>query len=780
FVGGVPLRGVRVELWFYDVVADFEIVWGWSVTDERGHYQICGVEWDDPSVDTLYYLKVYLVEDRGSGKEPGIKILDASTAEEVDGGVSASTMAVKFGEGGEMGVTDPSEYMRIQSRDDLQQDLWFVDVEDRSESFDVREDHVFEGAIVYYHTHQAMRFFRDVLGVEVERRTPVWIYDRIVECGACTTSGGIFLDDEASVWNDGHAPRNREYHEYAHWVMIQIYGAFPPRWEELPGRDFNRNGKVDADANHAGYWENELSSSDAWTEGFATFMALAIADYYRNVSPEGFWQSLLPRYVYPVGHPFPYMVNVETNRKPTWSKHGEEFAVASILWDLYDPVDELEDDLVSMDIQEIWDLASQKHVLPTYYLAESGYVTEFLGDPYTYPTPEDLPSEEFPVEERHIYYVRDLYDALIEIVGPAGKLAIDELFRAHGESVNTFLVYDDYSQPPLSMRNLVTVGDVGSTVELRSSPVSGFDWWSNSITVEVDNQGWGSGVLVEKAVDATGYGYVWVWVDAPEGTEMSILVEDASGEWISSIRSRGDGWRDPYVALLASAQGFAGEYGFVPNPYRNTPSHSAGPSLGTIEKVGLLFHSPGSYEVSVGPVVLILGYPWRPGMQTIFGVGDPGLAPYRPYRRQMPALEGATVQLTVENVPATLEVQVKYGPPYEDLSFKYEYTLTERSSIIGLLLEPGESESRATLTVHKEGHRSSEPIRINSTYYWTRFGRGRHILEEEVELEPHPVQLFPFLLLVGVVIVVSGAFLVLRRRRRSPSLFLLEIPQVDY
>ena len=101
------------------------------------------------------------------------------------------------------------------------------------------------------------------------------------------------------------------------------------------------------DTNHAGFINS--NTADSYTEGFAEFMALVIADYTPNSNdpaPSDIYASF---------------GSLENNYKP-WEKRGrmEELAVAGVLWDLYDKNNEGNDTL-SIPIQQLWPVLSQKH-----------------------------------------------------------------------------------------------------------------------------------------------------------------------------------------------------------------------------------------------------------------------------------------------------------------------------------------------------------------------------------------------------------------------------------
>jgi len=246
-----------------------------------------------------------------------------------------------------------------------------------------------DASVVYYYTKQIADLFTDKLGY-VFNYKPEKIY-LFGNNGTFHNSNPdrIEIDKADSSAEDGDAPENREWHEFSHHTMYDVYGIVPP---QCYGLIYNHHG-----------WMNP-STSDAFCEGFAEFMPLVTAER-NNIS-----QSWL--YVTDNG-----FTNMENNYKASqgwpspFSGSFEEIAVAGLLWDLYDSNatytshSGYDDDNVTIGINDIWNLLSTSHNLTVRY----------TGDP----------------ENRHIYYVQDLYDVLT-----ASKLAdqsgIDAIFAAHG------------------------------------------------------------------------------------------------------------------------------------------------------------------------------------------------------------------------------------------------------------------------------------------------------------------------------------------------------------
>lgn len=117
------------------------------------------------------------------------------------------------------------------------------------------------------------------------------------------------------------------YHEFGHFLMYSVYGETP--YDEKSTQ-------------HAGYVNP--TTTDSFSEGFANFYALLVKDYVKEEEPFIFG---------PFG-------SMEVNHQ-AWDENGtaEEFAVASVLWDLYDVKDPKENDNVQMSLDAIWKVLSQ-------------------------------------------------------------------------------------------------------------------------------------------------------------------------------------------------------------------------------------------------------------------------------------------------------------------------------------------------------------------------------------------------------------------------------------
>ena len=212
----------------------------------------------------------------------------------------------------------------------------------------INRAHLDDLARIYYHTHEAWQL-ADSVSQRLDFQLPVDIV------AFSTINNGVYwspLDPTgvrldpyinlgaaggASAIGDDGRPDNREWHEFGHHVLADMFGDQMPE-DPLGCPSPPRPG---FDCNHWGYMN--ASTTDSWAEGFAEFYSLVVA---HNVAAE-------PR---PESYRWAgWEDNLETNYL-AWGLHyedddpdhllfhpppspDEELAVAGILWDLIDPID---------------------------------------------------------------------------------------------------------------------------------------------------------------------------------------------------------------------------------------------------------------------------------------------------------------------------------------------------------------------------------------------------------------------------------------------------------
>jgi len=246
-----------------------------------------------------------------------------------------------------------------------------------------------------------------------------------------------------------------------------------------------------------------------------------------------------------------------------------------------------------------------------------------------------------------------------------------------------------------------------------------------------------------------------------------------TGHWGAYSPPYAKGAPYPFVVVLcpsAAAEKYKFVYDFRPNTYHKTPEvGTSGPDIRKIKGIGVLFTTPGSYKAKVGAVVMNLDYPWKNGMISIRGIGDQAQGPWRPYRRDLPPLNGSKALIHVNEVPTTLMVSMNYAPPYKELSFTYPLNITEKSQEIWLYIEPpfGGEENTISIVAVKEGFETSQPFTVNSTQYWDNLGKEEYVVKASLNLTPKHHDLTWILLIAGVVLVLvaAGATVYMRRRK---------------
>jgi len=165
---------------------------------------------------------------------------------------------------------------------------------------------------IYYWSNLAYNYHRALIGPPTSTGFPIYFH---------STTPKVFWQAEYSLgdidrvwinihtsqsrWDNLNAPKNREWHELGHHLTMQLYGTDCTSIWERPG------------VNHAGY--TNPSSQDSLIEGLAEFISMMTASYLRQ--PRGVDPQIY------VG------ANLELNYVPTTI---EEYAVASLLWDLFD------------------------------------------------------------------------------------------------------------------------------------------------------------------------------------------------------------------------------------------------------------------------------------------------------------------------------------------------------------------------------------------------------------------------------------------------------------
>ena len=187
-------------------------------------------------------------------------------------------------------------------------------------------------SVIYYHMHEAVDFAITKLNANIDYKLPVEIAVGNLNGKTQYRTSSSLIDISAKHMDIASTfrPMNREYHEFGHHVMFAEYGAWPD------------GDKDPASANHAGFINP--NTADSYIEGFAEFYSMLVAENTGRKNPE----------IYSV------FGSLENNYK-AWQSKGrqEEFAIAGILWDLYDSKND-KGDTISISLDEIWSVLKVK------------------------------------------------------------------------------------------------------------------------------------------------------------------------------------------------------------------------------------------------------------------------------------------------------------------------------------------------------------------------------------------------------------------------------------
>ena len=206
-------------------------------------------------------------------------------------------------------------------------------------------------ATLYVHIEQALRYAQSMLGCTLNCLLPEDVHafnprEVTFHCpGRCTLSppasrpDHIVVGRRDSPFASFNRPDNREWHEFGHHLMND---------SDIAG-DNHMPPSAAGDVNHGGF--ANASTADSWAEGFAEWTSLVIAD-----TVERDRQANLYRWAGgdPLLNGGNYGGPNDDLEDDAWRvRLDEEFAVAAILWDLYDggPRD---DDGVDLDLDTLW------------------------------------------------------------------------------------------------------------------------------------------------------------------------------------------------------------------------------------------------------------------------------------------------------------------------------------------------------------------------------------------------------------------------------------------
>jgi hypothetical protein len=254
-------------------------------------------------------------------------------------------------------------------------------------------DPLWDAGKIYYDTEKVFTFVQNNLnydfkggGTSMPLDIKIWS-DEVssIDDTHYIPGGAICIGPYDSLHQNKQAPENIVWHEFFHYTMYNKYGAFLP---------YGDRGK-----NHGGFKNN--NTGDSYEEGFAIF-----------------WPNIVSQELDgDTKHIYGDYINIELNYNP-WVKYGkvEDFACASLFWDLIDSHQDRSDISVS----------------------GTGYVKDRISLPY-----KDLWNV---LMSKRLQSVKEVYNA-IQNKWPEKRKEIDDVFIMHGFFKDTFKgngKYDPY------------------------------------------------------------------------------------------------------------------------------------------------------------------------------------------------------------------------------------------------------------------------------------------------------------------------------------------------
>lgn len=329
------------------------------------------------------------------------------------------TYGYRSSEGGRVVAAETYTFTLTGADPEVVADIVLADAADITPVDGLAKDDLADLGLIYFHTQQAWQL-TDRLKQPLDWALPVDVVAFAGKTGVFwmgnTTQAktvepdpyiSIQAANSASLYTNPGRPDNREWHEFGHHVLADSLANLMPQYP-----------RGDDNVNHWGY--ANVVTTDSWTEGFAEFFSLEVADRIADEDrPE------LYHYGRDAGG-----TNLESNFEAS-SGGDEEFAVAGLLWDLVDAVDA---DDASIGYQ------SAQPGVPIYYRdciqEDISRVWTWLTQDYAGITPLSPKAQEQGFT--YLYDVKQLYDALKEHgVGQettqgSGLNDLDALFVAHG------------------------------------------------------------------------------------------------------------------------------------------------------------------------------------------------------------------------------------------------------------------------------------------------------------------------------------------------------------
>jgi hypothetical protein len=318
-----------------------------SVEDGYGH-KLSGVEVTllAPSPEGSTTTAVTLTDDQGeylfSGIDDGDYQIEIALECHKTVGDTA-TFSVNYDRGSSVRAqTDTFEVTDGK----VARDISFADA-DLIPAAGIPQDRLDDLAGMYYHTKQVIDFELKELGFTPDLNLPIEVHGYVTdnpstaddESQTCYYDDGqVYLGTADSDYDDDDRPVTREWHEMFHELMDDAWG-FPPYHT--------------GDMNHDGFYNH--CTVDSWVEGWAEFWPCALK---RSLGADDwycFWGATCLEFNWQV-----WDFDDEVSR--------EEFAAASVLVDLVDPVDPLDMDYISLTTGQLWSVIGSQPLANMYEL----------------------------------------------------------------------------------------------------------------------------------------------------------------------------------------------------------------------------------------------------------------------------------------------------------------------------------------------------------------------------------------------------------------------------
>ena len=256
----------------------------------------------------------------------------------------------------------PNPFFTVKSKSDLNQNIMLLSSQAPAWA---KTDltlgnylHASSLGVVYVNTFNAINFYSDNLNFHGYRKSlPVVAFAGKTFFRASESAPFISI----STYNSERLNDipNREYHEFAHYIMFLAFGGEKYFSSNHPGM------------NHDGYMNP--NSKDSLIEGFAEFFAQATFNYAHNITnPNNYdaWYQIDDNYKWNLNNAEPVNRTVNILGTSYYRRNSEENAVAGILWALHSPTDNTDGKTTELNINSIWSI-----VTGTYTLCQNVYAS---------------------------------------------------------------------------------------------------------------------------------------------------------------------------------------------------------------------------------------------------------------------------------------------------------------------------------------------------------------------------------------------------------------------